>query len=69
MNVLELLYLGQSGAMVHMWHPLGHLSSESGAQQGDPLGPLCIALALQRIISVVDMDGECIEMLCHAWFF
>ena len=23
-----------------LWHPLGQISSESGVQQGDPLGPL-----------------------------
>ena len=43
-------HLGQSGAMVTT---LGccskepHLSSEAGVQQGDPLGPLLFALALQ----------------------
>ena len=23
-----------------LWHPKGHISSEVGVQQGDPLGPL-----------------------------
>ena len=36
--------------------------------RGDPLGPLLFALMLQRIISAVDIDVECIQMLFHAWF-
>eukprot|EP00731_Ephydatia_muelleri_P013255 Em0007g565a len=51
-----------------LWHPMGRVSSESGVQQGDPLGPLLFALVLQKIISVVDMDVECIQMLFNAWF-
>ena len=51
-----------------LWHPLGRVSSESGVQQGDPLGPLLFALMLQTIISAVDIDAECIQMLFHAWF-
>lgn len=66
-------YLGQYirwcyGAHSALWpHPLCGLSSESGVLQGDPLGPLLFALVLQRIISVVDMDDECLKMLFHAW--
>ena len=30
-----------------LWHPLGHLSSQSGVQQGDPLDPLFFALVLR----------------------
>ena len=33
---------------------MGRVSSESGVQQGDPLGPLRFALVLQKIISAVD---------------
>ena len=51
-----------------LWHPMGRVSSESGVQQGDPLGPLLFALVLQKIISAVDMDVECIQMLFNAWF-
>eukprot|EP00731_Ephydatia_muelleri_P009897 Em0005g483a len=51
-----------------LWHPMGRVSSESGVQQGDPLGPLLFALVLQNIISAVDVDVECIEMLFNAWF-
>ena len=27
------------GSHPELWHPMGHLSSQSGVQQGDPLGP------------------------------
>ena len=37
-------------------------------QQRDPLGPLHFALVLQKIISVVNMDVECIQMLLNASF-
>ena len=47
---------------------MGRVSSESGVQPGDPLGPLLFALVLQKIISAVDVDVECIEMLFNAWF-
>ena len=47
---------------------MGRVSSESGVQQGDPLGPLLFALVLQKIISAVDMDVECIQMLFNTWF-
>ena len=29
-----------------LWHPVGHLSSQSGVQQGDPLRPLFFSLVL-----------------------
>ena len=41
-----------------LWHPLGQISSESGVQQGDPLGPLLFALVLQKLISSVDADDS-----------
>ena len=57
--------------MVHIEH-CGRIlwvacHQNQGVLQGDPLGPLLFALVLQRIISVVDMDDECLKMLFHAW--
>ena len=46
-----------------LWHPR---SSESGVQQGDPLGPLLFALVLQKLISNVDADDE--SMYHQAWY-
>ena len=54
--------LGCLGVM----HPLGQISSESGVQQGDPLGPLLFALVLQKLISSVDADDECMDLLYQA---
>ena len=51
-----------------LWHPLGPISSESGVQQGDPLGPLLFALVLQKLISSVDADDECVDLLYQAWY-
>ncbi|KAL5502976.1 hypothetical protein EMCRGX_G009844 [Ephydatia muelleri] len=47
---------------------MGHLSSESGVQQGDPLGPLLFALVLHKVISVIDADDECLDLLYQAWY-
>ena len=48
------------------WHPLGQLSSQSGVQQGDPLGPMLFALVLQKLISTIDADDECLQLLLQA---
>ena len=51
-----------------LWHPMGRLSSESGVQQGDPLGPLLFALVLHKVISAIDADDECLDLLYQAWY-
>ena len=51
-----------------LWHPLGQISSEPGVQQGDPLGPLLFALVLLKLVSSLDADEECAEILLQAWY-
>ena len=47
---------------------MGHLSSQFGVQQGDPLRPMLIALVLQKLISTIDVDDECLQLLLQAWY-
>ena len=60
-------YPGHNGTMVHIQH-FGIHRVTCHQKQGDPLGLLLFELMLQRIISAVDIDVECIQMLFHAWF-
>ena len=46
------------GSHPELWYPMGHLSSQSGVQQRDPLGPMLFALVLQKLISTIDVDDE-----------
>ena len=47
---------------------MSQISSQSGVQQGDPLGPLLFSLVLHKIASAVDSDNECLNLLFQAWF-
>ena len=38
------------GSHPTLWHPLGQLSSETGVQQGDPLGQLLFSLVLHKLV-------------------
>eukprot|EP00731_Ephydatia_muelleri_P017587 Em0010g685a len=51
-----------------LWHPMGRIFSETGVQQGDPLGPLLFALVLQKILNAIDADDDCIHILYQAWY-
>ena len=56
------------GSHPSLWHSLGQLSSEAGVQQGDPLGPLFFASVLHKVVSAIDADGDCLDLLFQAWF-
>ena len=49
-----------------LWHPLGLISSETGVQQRDPLGPLLFSLVLHRVVSAI--ASNCPELLLHMWY-
>ena len=51
-----------------LWHQLGHLSSETRVQQGDPLGPLLFSLVLHKLLSSIDADDDCLQELFQAWY-
>ena len=56
------------GSHPELWHPMSHLSSQSGVQQGDPLGPMLFALVLHKLISTIDADDEYLQLLLQAWY-
>ena len=49
-------------------HTMGTISSETGVQQGDPLGPFLFCLVLQKVVSAIAADSVCSEPLFHAWY-
>ena len=51
-----------------LWHTLGNLTSQSGVQQGDPLGPLLLSLVLNVVIKVIATHPECCNLCYHVWY-
>ena len=54
-------------------HPLllsamGTLRSESGVQQGDPLGPLLFCLVLHKVVTAIAADSICSQLSFHSWY-
>ena len=56
------------GSHPTLWHPLGQLSSETGVQQGDPLGPLLISLVLHKLVLSIAQDKDCLSLLSNRWY-
>ena len=44
------------------------ISSQSGVQQGDPLGPMLFALVLHKLVTSFEADDDCHHILLNAWF-
>ena len=45
-----------------------HLTSETGVQQGDPLGPLSFALVLHKALAAIDADDDCLHLILQTWY-
>ena len=56
------------GSHTSLWHPMGQISSQSGVQQGDPLGPMLFALVLHKLVTSIDADDDCLQLLLEAWY-
>ncbi|KAL5475538.1 hypothetical protein EMCRGX_G025366 [Ephydatia muelleri] len=46
----------------------GSLTSQTGVQQGDPLGPFMFALVLQKMVTTIHTDEACAGLLQNAWY-
>ena len=42
-----------------LWHPKGTISSQSGVQQGDQLGPVLFALVFRKLVFSIEADDGC----------
>ena len=51
-----------------LFHPMGTISSETGVQQGDPLGPLFFCLVLHKLVATIVSDEEASYLLYHKWY-
>ena len=51
-----------------LWHPKGTISSQSGVQQGDPLGPMLFALVLRKLVSSIEADDGCFDLSLNLWY-
>eukprot|EP00731_Ephydatia_muelleri_P022126 Em0014g717a len=56
------------GSHSSLWHPMGRVSSQSGVQQGDPLGPMLLALVLHKLVTSIEVDDDCLHLILEAWY-
>ena len=48
--------------------PIGTIMSESGVQQGDPLGPLFVLFGSAKSVISYASDPICFNLSFHAWY-
>ena len=51
-----------------LFHPMGTISSETGVQQRDPLGPFFFCLVLHKLVATIPSDEEASHLLYHKWY-
>ena len=51
-----------------LWYPMGIISSETGVQQGDPLGPMFFCFVLHKLVTAIATANECSSLLLHRWY-
>ena len=56
------------GSHPFLWHPMCQLTSQSGIQQGDPLGPFHFALVLHKVAGAIKRDTECSQLSYQTWY-
>ena len=44
------------------------ITSQSGVQQGDPLGPMLFALVLRKLVTSLEADDGCFNLLLNLWY-
>ena len=47
---------------------MGTISSQSGVQQSDPLGPVLFALVFQKLVSSIEADDSCFDLSLNRWY-
>ena len=61
--LVTLLYQSRT----HLFHGHYKIASETGVQQGDPLGPFLFALGIHQSI-IKNVGAECPSLAFNAWF-
>ena len=51
-----------------LWQPLGCVGSQTGVQQGDPLGPMVFAIVLYKLVSSIDVDDGYLNLIFQTWY-
>ena len=54
------------GESSNLWYDGGHMDSDEGVQQGDPLGPFLFSLALEALTA--EIHAKCPDLALHAWY-